>query len=259
MSDNNAANDRYSRNSLFITPYQQNKIKNTKVLFGGAGLGSVIAETALRLGFENFVFLDADKVDLSNLNRQNYTMEDLGKPKVEAISKRLKAINPDVKIEYHQVFLTEKNISNYVTSDIDIVINALDYDHGTPSVFDEECLKVNRDIKIIHPGNFSWGAMVFVISEDSKRLKDIAVHKQVTFQAVLETVSEKLEVSYPKETVGWVNQVPELVKKNFNLPTPQMSVGANLVAGITTRVMFDLVFKEDVKLFPDVYFLSSIM
>jgi len=38
-------------------------------LLGGAGIGSIIAECALRFGFENIVIVDGDRVELSNLNR----------------------------------------------------------------------------------------------------------------------------------------------------------------------------------------------
>ena len=43
----------YRRNYLYINSENQEKIKNYRVLTGGCGLGSVIAECALRLGFEN--------------------------------------------------------------------------------------------------------------------------------------------------------------------------------------------------------------
>ncbi len=53
-------------------------------LVGGSGIGSNIAETILRLGFEHITIVDGDVVEESNLNRQNYKQTDLGRPKVEA-------------------------------------------------------------------------------------------------------------------------------------------------------------------------------
>ena len=44
--------EKYNRNRIYIKPDEQEKIKHFRVLLGGAGLGSVIAECALRLGFE---------------------------------------------------------------------------------------------------------------------------------------------------------------------------------------------------------------
>jgi molybdopterin/thiamine biosynthesis adenylyltransferase len=254
MSDNNTANDRYSRNSLFIAPDQQNKIKNTKILFGGVGLGSVIVETALRLGFENFVFLDNDDVDLSNLNRQNYTLGDVGKPKVEAITKRLKAINPDVKIEYHQVFLDEDNMNSFVDDSIAVAVNALDYDNGAPFIFDRVCLEYN--IPIIHPGNLSWGAMAFVITQDSMKLDELGQSSKV--DSILNFLWGKIQEQYSHLNLNWFKDIPNKIENNPNIPLPQMSVGANLVAGQTVSIICNILDGTPIKTFPDIYFLSAI-
>lgn len=45
--------ERYSRNRIYIGEEQQERIKQVRVLLGGAGIGSIIAECALRFGFEN--------------------------------------------------------------------------------------------------------------------------------------------------------------------------------------------------------------
>ena len=68
----------YSRNRIYIKPDEQEKIKHFRVLLGGAGIGSIIAECALRMGFETITIIDGDKVEKSNLNRQNYRLEDVG-------------------------------------------------------------------------------------------------------------------------------------------------------------------------------------
>ena len=44
--------DRYSRNRIYVSEEEQEKVRRTRILLGGAGIGSVIAECALRLGFE---------------------------------------------------------------------------------------------------------------------------------------------------------------------------------------------------------------
>jgi tRNA A37 threonylcarbamoyladenosine dehydratase len=45
--------ERYSRNRIYVSENEQSVIKNTRLFLGGAGIGSVIAECALRFGFEN--------------------------------------------------------------------------------------------------------------------------------------------------------------------------------------------------------------
>ena len=64
--------ERYCRNRIYVKESEQEAIKKYRILLGGAGIGSIIAECALRFGFENITIVDGDKVELSNLNRQNY-------------------------------------------------------------------------------------------------------------------------------------------------------------------------------------------
>lgn len=78
---------RYDRNHLYITDEEQQKIKETRLLFGGVGIGSVIAECALRFGFERMTIVDGEKVKESNLNCQNYAVSDIGKYKAEEIGR----------------------------------------------------------------------------------------------------------------------------------------------------------------------------
>ena len=70
--------ERYSRNRLYVSKREQNIIKDYKIFLGGAGIGSIVAECALRFGFEHITIVDGDKVEESNLNRQNYTEKDIG-------------------------------------------------------------------------------------------------------------------------------------------------------------------------------------
>lgn len=78
---------RYNRNGMYISPEEQTLIKDTPILIAGSGIGSVIAECALRLGFEHINIVDGNSVELSNLNHQNYLMDDIGNNKAEALKK----------------------------------------------------------------------------------------------------------------------------------------------------------------------------
>ena len=60
--------DRYCRNRLYVSEREQNIIKDYKIFLGGAGIGSIIAECALRFGFEHITIVDGDKVEGSDLN-----------------------------------------------------------------------------------------------------------------------------------------------------------------------------------------------
>lgn len=66
---------------------------------GAGGLGSNVALLLARSGVRRLRVVDHDCVDASNLNRQCYWPEDVGRPKVEALRERLLALEPALKLE----------------------------------------------------------------------------------------------------------------------------------------------------------------
>lgn len=70
-------------------------------IIGAGGLGSNCAMHLLRSGFANLVLADPDTVEASNLNRQCFTLAQVGRPKVLALRDNLLAVNPDAPIEAH--------------------------------------------------------------------------------------------------------------------------------------------------------------
>uniref|UniRef100_UPI0004698DAB ThiF family adenylyltransferase n=1 Tax=Prevotella falsenii TaxID=515414 RepID=UPI0004698DAB len=102
--------ERYSRNRLYVSEREQSMVRDYKIFLGGAGIGSIVAECALRFGFEHITIVDGDKVEQSNLNRQNYTENDIGRYKAECLAERLQSINPEAHIDFHTEFLAPDNI-----------------------------------------------------------------------------------------------------------------------------------------------------
>lgn len=92
---------------------------------GVGGLGSNILHALVRMGICHFVICDFDRVEAHNLNRQNYTVGDIGRYKVEATSEALKKINGDIDIETHTEKVTEENIAQ-MFSGCSIVFEAFD-------------------------------------------------------------------------------------------------------------------------------------
>ena len=69
-------------------------------VFGLGGVGGTALEALARTGFKNFILIDFDKVDPSNLNRQIlYIAKDIGSNKVEAAKERIISINADANIK----------------------------------------------------------------------------------------------------------------------------------------------------------------
>ena len=104
----------------------QEKFSNAAVGIAGlGGLGSNIAFFLARLGIGKLVLADFDRVDVTNLNRQQYRVADLGRYKAEALKEQLLGINPYCVYETHSVKLTEENIPE-IFSECDIICEAFD-------------------------------------------------------------------------------------------------------------------------------------
>ena len=242
----------YRRNFLYISKSSQEKIKNFKILIGGCGLGSVIAECALRLGFENLTVTDGDKVELSNLNWQNYTQNNIGRFKVEALKERLLAINPRANITAIPNFLTEGNIVEHINENYDLAINTIDFTSDIPFLFDDICCDAN--IPVLHPLNLGWGASVIVINQQSRKLSELQQEYESfelkMAQHILEQLKHKNRV--PKYLTDVVAQYSQL--KNPGISPPQLSVGSWLLASMCTTLMYDLCLKKNIQVFPEIYF-----
>ena len=86
------------------------KLINSRVAIAGlGGLGSNVAISLARAGIGKLFLVDFDTVDITNLNRQQYFTEDIGRKKTEALSDIIKKINPVIKLETADTYVTEEN------------------------------------------------------------------------------------------------------------------------------------------------------
>ncbi len=87
------------------------KLKRAVVGIAGlGGLGSNVAVALARTGIGRLIIADFDKVEPSNLNRQHYFVDQIGRSKVECTKENLRRIAPDLQIEGHEVKLTAANV-----------------------------------------------------------------------------------------------------------------------------------------------------
>lgn len=114
-----ALNERHS-------PEVQDMLTRGKVAIAGlGGLGSNVAYALARIGVGHLHLVDFDRVDITNLNRQQYFMEDIGKYKADALEALLRKINPYLDIQTDCVRVTEENAAD-LFRDADIVCEAFD-------------------------------------------------------------------------------------------------------------------------------------
>ena len=113
-----------------------NSLKNKRVLVAGlGGVGGTALEALARSGINNFVIVDFDSVDESNLNRQIlYLYDDIGLEKVGVAKKRMLDINPNLNIEVLSMKIDAESISNF-PKDIDFIVDAIDYIPGKLAIY----------------------------------------------------------------------------------------------------------------------------
>src|SRR5512143_3097048 len=108
------------------TPGVHDRVKLGKVGIAGlGGLGSTVAIALARVGVGMLVLADFDVVEPSNLNRQQYFVDQIGKPKVEAMEENLRRMNPYVRVVTHKVVLNGQNIPE-IFSGVDVLVEAFD-------------------------------------------------------------------------------------------------------------------------------------
>lgn len=98
---------------------------STVAICGLGGLGSNIAVALARAGVGRLILLDFDRVDLSNLNRQQYKAGQLGQYKTEALAENLTEIAPYITLERHSVLVTEDKLTELL-GEAEVICEAFD-------------------------------------------------------------------------------------------------------------------------------------
>ena len=97
----------------------------TVAVCGLGGLGSNIAIALARTGIGKLILIDFDRVDITNLHRQQYKAAQIGMYKTVALAENLKEIAPYVSVEIHTERITEDNVITLL-QDADIICEAFD-------------------------------------------------------------------------------------------------------------------------------------
>jgi len=120
---------RYSRHLIMpeVTMTGQKRLKAARVLCIGAGvLGSPAALYLAAAGVGRLGLVDADRVELSNLQRQLlHGTSDVGRSKLESARARLHETNPNVEVRLHEVRFTSENAMGLI-ADYDLVVDGSD-------------------------------------------------------------------------------------------------------------------------------------
>ncbi|MCG0239465.1 MAG: molybdopterin-synthase adenylyltransferase MoeB [Firmicutes bacterium] len=154
--------ERYSRHILLreVGVEGQRRLLDSRVLvIGAGGLGSPAALYLAAAGVGTLGIVDADVVDLSNLQRQIlHNTADVGRPKTESARERLLALNPDVRVIPYQTVLTAANALEIIR-DYDVVVNGCD-NFATRYLVNDACVLLGKPL--VDASILGWEAQAAV-------------------------------------------------------------------------------------------------
>ena len=144
----NGANSWDERTRALLGAEAYHRLESSRVLVVGVGgVGGYAAEMLVRSGIGSLCLIDADNVELSNLNRQLIaTHRTIGKPKAILYAERFHSINPECVIDARCMYLDEQNVTEIISEDFDFVIDAIDTVSPKVALL-RECL--NRKVPVI--------------------------------------------------------------------------------------------------------------
>ena len=140
------------RTELLLGKDKMRRLRNAHVLVVGVGgVGAYAAEMLCRAGVGELTIIDADSVQLTNINRQlPATHATLGRSKVEVLAERFREINPDIKLHELPIYLKEEDVKGLLSgsnnSQFDYIVDAIDTIAPKCALISEA---MRRDIPIV--------------------------------------------------------------------------------------------------------------
>ena len=229
--------ERYSRQIVLkdVGPSGQKKIIKSKVLvIGAGGLGCPVIDYLSRAGVGNIGVVDHDKVNISNIHRQSlYNTKDIGKFKVSVLKKKIKLVNPEVKIKTFKERIEKKNIEKIFKS-YDFIVDGSD-NFKTKFLLNKYSIKYK---KILIVGAISkMDGHIFTFDFKNKKLPCLRCFYQES-KPTDEVLNCEMEgiLGTVASIVGTL-QANEILKKI-------LSIGQNLNGYILILNLLDLSFRK---------------
>lgn len=145
----------YQGLARYFSPARLETLRRARVgIAGCGGLGSNVALMLARCGVGHLLLADADVVDASNLNRQQFWPRHVGRPKAEALAELLQELNPALEADARRLLLTPETLPDLLPC-CPVWVEALD-DPASKALFVERALAAGRQV-IAASGLAGWG------------------------------------------------------------------------------------------------------
>ena len=189
--DNPTAEEMQSLLVARHTPGVHEVVKKAKVgIMGLGGLGTVVAGALARIGVGKLILADFDVVEPSNLNRQQYSITQIGIRKTKALKENLLQMNPYIVIETVDGHLTEESIPE-VFKGVDVLVEC----------FDNPAIKAAglRTVLTNMPGIGYVGASGLAGYGDNNTIRTEKIHDNVYIVGDGTSAAGPAMVSWPQE------------------------------------------------------------
>lgn len=237
------------RNAGYVREDVQARIRQTRLLIAGCGIGSSPAICAARMGFQNFVLVDGDTVEPHNLNRQFYEFADVGRPKVEALRDMILRINPQARVEAVNAYLDEGNTAEIVGR-ADIVFDTIDF-LDLPAILRLHTAARQLQVPVFTALSVGFGALVWYFPANGPvSLADVlapdvaAASAQAggapSYADVFARFVSRLAPHLDEEVVEQVGKVLALMKDGKPCPASQVAVGSFAIGAMAMAMIHDV-------------------
>lgn len=244
------------RNTGYVSSELQGKIRDTRLLVAGCGIGSSFAEAAVRLGFQSLTLVDGDTVSAHNLNRQDYTYADIDQPKVDALAKRLSSINPDANIQTVCENIDSANADSLV-HESDFVFDTIDFLDLTGIVALHDAAHARRK-PVITALSIGWGAGCVYLPAESEwsfrrlfGLPEAGSVADVSYVDAFGKVLVRLAEVLPPEVVAVVGNALTIMEDGKPCPASQVAPGAFSVGALAATLIVRVLAGEQVTTAPE--------
>lgn len=244
------------RNEGYVSAETQARVRSTRLLVAGCGIGSSLAICATRFGFERFLLVDGDVVDAHNLNRQFFDAADVGRPKVEALRDHILRINPGADVEVVRANLDAGNTADIVAR-CDFVFDTVDF-LDLPAILGLHEAAHAMGKPILTALSVGFGALVWYFPAGSpctlRTLLErdfVAASREVaggqpSYAAVFASFVGRIAPHLDAEVVAQIGRVLSLLREGRPCPAPQVAVGSFAIGAMATSIMHDVLAGRDV-------------
>lgn len=216
----------FSRNFIYIDDYLQNKLQDASITIAGCGLGSYIAECLIRTGFNKIKMIDGDKIELSNLNRQNFTSKDINQSKASTAYNRMRSISFSNHYSFVDSFINTDNFEDLIGMP-DVIINAVDLDESNISKLIADYAYSNN-IPCIIPINFGFYSVCLLADSSNGFLNTFeGLLNHIRMNSTNESFNGDFDLYYTKF---------KEVSPSFY---PQLAIGSFYTAGHVTELVLE--------------------